>query len=166
MLKTTKKVLSAINEALFGMSAVSLTLLTVIAVFFRFVLNKPIKWCEEVQMILVVWSVFFGSSIAIQEKGHIAVDIIFDTFSPIVRQIWSIVIWWIVFVSIVIIGKLEINRTLDLIKTSLRTPVLHIPSYIEYAVVVFACLLILIGHFINGVEIIKGKIETRRQQYE
>lgn len=166
MLKITKKALSVINETLFGMSAVSLTLLTVIAVFFRFVLNKPIKWCEEVQMILVVWSVFFGSSIAIQEKGHIAVDIIFDTFSPIVQQIWSIVIWWIIFVSIVIIGKLEINRTLDLIKTSLRTPVLHIPSYIEYAVVVFACLLILIGHLINGIEIIKGKIETRRQQYE
>ncbi len=163
MLKRIKKTVSAIDETLFGISAVSLTLLTVTAVFFRFLLNKPIKWGEEVQMILVVWSVFFGASIAIREKGHIAVDIIFDTLSPAPQRICSIVILGIVFVSIAAIGKLEIDRTINLIQAGLCTPVLRIPSYIEYVGVVFACMLMLAEHLLYGVETIRGiKNETEK----
>ena len=78
MLKGLKKIVLVADQLAFGISAVTLTLLTDVAVFFRFVLNNPIQWVEEVQMILVVWSVFFGGSIAIREQGHIAVDIFFD----------------------------------------------------------------------------------------
>ncbi len=156
MLKAIKKAISFIDEALFMISAVSLVLLTVIAVFFRFVLNNPIKWGEEVQMILVVWSVFFGASMAIREKGHIAVDIIFDAFSVRLQRAWSVVIWCITFASIAIIGKLEIDRTGNLIRTGLRTPVLGIPSWVEYVGVVFACMLMLAGHLIQGIEAVRG----------
>lgn len=152
MLKAIKKTISLIDETLFVISAAGLVVLTVVAVFFRFALNNPIKWVEEVQMILVVWSVFFGASMAIREKGHIAVDIIFDALSVRLQRVWSVVIWCITFASIAIIGKLEISRTWNLIRNGLRTPVLGIPSWVEYVGVVFACMLMLAGHLVQGIE--------------
>lgn len=152
MLNVFKKVVSILDQLAFGMSAVSLTVLTVIAVFYRFVLNSPIQWVEEVQMILVVWSVFFGGSIAIREKGHIAVDIFFDMLPEIVKKFLNIVIWIIVAVAISYIGKLELDRVFELMKTGLRTPILSIPSAVEYIGVFIACVLMLLSHIIDGLE--------------
>lgn len=156
MLKIIKKAISFIDETLFIISASGLALLTVVSVFFRFALNNPIGWSEEVQMILVVWGVFFGASMAIREEGHIAVDIIFDAFSVRLQRAWSVVIWCITFASIAIIGKLEIDRTVNLVRAGLCTPVLHIPSWVEYVGVVFACMLMLAGHLIQGIEAVRG----------
>lgn len=152
MLKTVKKAVSVIDQLAFGISAVCLVLLTVIAVFFRFVLHSPIAWAEEVQMILVVWSVFFGSSIAIREKGHIAVDIFFDALPKPVQKILNVLIWVIIAVTIVSIAKLQMDRVGDLLKADLRTSILRIPSAWEYIGVVIACVLMLISHVIDGVE--------------
>lgn len=152
MLKGLKKIVSVADQLAFGISAVTLTLLTVVAVFFRFVLNNPIQWVEEVQMILVVWSVFFGGSIAIREKGHIAVDIFFDMLPEFVKKIIDVLIWVIVAVAIAYIGKLEIDRVGELMKSGLRTPILSIPSAVEYIGVVIACGLMLVSHIIDGIE--------------
>lgn len=103
-------------------------------------------------MLLVVWSVFFGASIAVREKGHIAVDILFDALSTAHKKRVSVIIWVIVAISIGAITKLEIDRVLILIQSDLRTSVLHIPSSVEYIGVVAACLLMLINHIIVGIE--------------
>ena len=155
-LKHLKKIVSFIDETVFGISAVCLVVLTVAAVFCRFVLNKPIQWTEEVQMILVVWSVFFGSSIAIREKGHIAVDIIFDMFPEKVKKVLNVVIWFIVLAAIAALGKLEIDRVRDLIRAGLRTPILRIPSSYEYVGVIIACVLMVINHLMTGYEMLTG----------
>ena len=72
MLQKIKKVINVIDMSCFGISMVGLAALSFAAVIFRFCFNNPIIWIEEVQMILVVWSVFFGASIAIREKEHMA----------------------------------------------------------------------------------------------
>lgn len=157
MLKIIKKFVSTADQIIFGISAVSLTLLTVVAVFFRFVLNNPIQWVEEVQMILVVWSVFFGASIAIREKGHIAVDIFFDMLPEFVKRMLDFLIWIIVAIAIAYIGKLELDRVFELIKSGLRTPILSIPSAVEYIGVVIACGLMFLSHMIDGAETLLEK---------
>jgi len=154
MLGKMKKAVGLIDETIFGISAVVLVMVTVVGVFFRFVLNSPFPWVEEVQMILVVWSVFFGASIAIREKGHIAVEIFFDATPPAVRKVLNVLIWIAVAASIAGITYLQIDRVQDLIKSDLRTPVLRLPSYIEYVGVVIACGLMFIGHILEGLEAI------------
>lgn len=163
MLKGLKKALAAVDMAAFGISAVSLVVLSVTAVFFRFILNSPIVWAEEVQLILVVWAVFFGASIAIREKGHIAVDIFFDAMPKKVQRVMSVLIWVIVAVSIGAIAKLEMDRVLGLIQSGLRTSILRLPSSVEYIGVVIACVLMLLNHVINGIEALRkqpGKEEV------
>ena len=164
MLNKIKKAVGYVDEAVFGISSVALVLLTVVGVFFRFVLNHPFPWVEEMQMILVVWSVFYGASIAIRTKGHIAVEIFFDATPPVVQKILNVLIWITVALSIAGITYLQIDRVQDLIKSGLRTPVLRLPSYIEYVGVVIACALMLIGHLINGIESVLNVLKKEDAQ--
>ena len=152
MLEKLKKAVGFVDETIFGISAVVLVMITVVGVFFRFVLNSPFPWVEEVQMILVVWSVFYGASIAIRTKGHIAVEIFFDAMPSFAQKLCEVLIWIIVALSIAGITYLQVDRVMDLIKSDLRTPVLRLPSYIEYLGVVIACVLMFLGHIINGIE--------------
>lgn len=152
MAKAIKKFLAAVDQIFFGVSICALVIVAVLCVFFRFILRNPIVWGEEVEMILVVWSVFFGGSIAVREKGHIAVDILYDMFPSAAKKVMDVLIWILVTIAIAFIMKLEIDRVMELFKTKLRTPVLQLPSYIEYAGVSLGCGLMLLNHLINGVE--------------
>ena len=157
MLQKIKKVINVIDMTGFGISMIGLAALSFAAVIFRFCFNNPIIWIEEVQMILVVWSVFFGASIAIREKEHMAVEIIYDALPFIGKRTLDILSWIVTAATIVGMIYLLGDRVGDLIKSGLRTPVLRLPSFIEYAVVVFATVLMLISHIITGLEALLNK---------
>lgn len=165
MLKGLKKFVSFTDQAFFGFSSILLVTLTVTAVIFRFLLNNPIQWTEEVQMILVVWCVFFGGSIAIREKGEIAVDIFFDAMPKGLKKVCGVVIWILVAIAIAGITKLQLDRVRDLLAADLRTSVLKIPSALEYIVVVFACCLMFLSHLIEGAENL-GKVMDKEAPNE
>lgn len=55
---------------------VSAALITVLQVFFRYVLNSSISWVEEILGFLMVWLTFVGSALALHEKGHIGMNLI------------------------------------------------------------------------------------------
>lgn len=44
------------------------------AVFFRYVLDAPLSWPEEVSRFVMVWLTFVGSALATKHKGHVLVD--------------------------------------------------------------------------------------------
>ena len=71
MLGKVEKIVAIIDESCFCVSASVLSLLTVVAAFMRYVVGKPIMWTEEIQKILVVWTVLYGGSDAFRELGHI-----------------------------------------------------------------------------------------------
>ncbi|PAF14396.1 C4-dicarboxylate ABC transporter permease [Shouchella clausii] len=43
-------------------------------VFFRFVLNSPITWTEEVSLALFIWLTFIGISSGIKHNSHVGID--------------------------------------------------------------------------------------------
>lgn len=46
-------------------------------VFMRYVVNLPQAWVEEISKYLVVWGVLLGGSLALRNKHHITVDLIY-----------------------------------------------------------------------------------------
>lgn len=46
------------------------------AVFFRYALNAPIKWGEELARLLMVWAGLLGISIALREGEHIGLEVL------------------------------------------------------------------------------------------
>ncbi len=152
MLEKIKKVISIINQVMFDLSAGALTVLTVIAVIMRYVVSKPIMWAEEVQMILIVWCVFFGGAIAFSERGHIAVDVFYEMFSDKVKKAVSVLIWIITALAVGWLGNLLLQRAVTMLGNHSVTTLLHIPRGFVYAVVAFSCLLMLISHVLNGID--------------
>lgn len=52
------------------------TILVVINIFMRYIMNSGLVWTEEVATSCFVWSVFIGAIAVFKKRGHVGVDII------------------------------------------------------------------------------------------
>jgi TRAP-type C4-dicarboxylate transport system permease small subunit len=65
-------------EDIIGAGVLAAMLVAVAAsVFFRYVLNHPFAWTEEVALALFVWLVFVGSAAVVKSGNQVVVDIVF-----------------------------------------------------------------------------------------
>ena len=131
-MKTLDKIVSKVEEliAVVGLSA--MTVITLVAVFFRYVLQSPIIWSEEAARYLMVWSTMLGISIATRQKAHLGIDI-FVSMAPKKLQraleIFSTLMMIVMFVFLTIISIVFIQSA---IRTGNVSPMLRIPFYIIY----------------------------------
>lgn len=47
-------------------------------VWFRYVLNAPLRWPEEVSRLLLVWLTYLGALVLPEARLHVAVDALYD----------------------------------------------------------------------------------------
>lgn len=59
-----------------GLCLAGLTLVVSVDVFFRQVLNDPLLWPSEYAVMLFIWSVLLGASVAARQRAHFVVDIL------------------------------------------------------------------------------------------
>jgi C4-dicarboxylate transporter DctQ subunit len=86
-----QKVYSAFEDYLAGTLIVSGLLLIFIGVFWRYFLNTPLTWIDEISGYLVVWGALIGSAVALREGQHIQVDFIYDRVSPKWQRVFNII---------------------------------------------------------------------------
>jgi TRAP-type C4-dicarboxylate transport system permease small subunit len=55
--------------------AATLTVVILLQVIYRFVLQAPLVWSEELSLFLFQWSVFMGAALAVRQRGHFGLDI-------------------------------------------------------------------------------------------
>ena len=60
----------------------SMTVLILFQVFFRFVIYVPFPWSEECARYLMIWMGMLGSVIALQKKRHIGVTFLVEKLPP------------------------------------------------------------------------------------
>ena len=63
------------GKVVLGAAMGAIVLITLAAVFWRYVLNAPIAWIEQVSNMLFIWIVFIGSAVLYRQRLHIAVDL-------------------------------------------------------------------------------------------
>ncbi|MGE4297100.1 MAG: TRAP transporter small permease [Desulfovibrionaceae bacterium] len=71
------KILERLNELIRNLSALSLgfmTILVIVQVFYRYVLNDPLSATQELSIYAMIYVVMLGCTIAVRKKTHIAVD--------------------------------------------------------------------------------------------
>lgn len=44
-------------------------------VFFRYVINSPLMWTEEVMRFMAIWLILLGSSLTVRADGHTTIDL-------------------------------------------------------------------------------------------
>lgn len=95
-------VLDKIVEAAVAALMAALVILVFLAVVFRYGLNAPLTWSEEVGRVCLVWVSFLGAYLAHRRAEHIAVTAIVDRLPATLRR-WSHLAVTLLFLAFLIV---------------------------------------------------------------
>ncbi len=111
-------------------------------VFFRFILDSPLVWSEELARFLMLWMVFLGASVVSYRQAHLGVDFLFDYLPPKINIFLKAISTTVtlVFLIVLVITSMELLR----VAGYATSPALNIPlSYWRVSVVAGSSLMIL-----------------------
>ncbi len=81
-----KRILMNLDAVICGVTLTICVILVNANVIFRYFLNNPIKWTDEVVTGLFIWTVFMGSAYAHRKHAHLGVDIVVNLIHGRSRQ--------------------------------------------------------------------------------
>lgn len=111
--------------------------LTVIAVFKRYVMSSPLQWAEEVNGILFLWAIMIGCASAKGRNIHLTINILSSHISPRLKTKLLILIESITILIMSFLGYYGIQLASQ-VKFKI-TNILNISfSYYDYAIPVGA----------------------------
>jgi TRAP-type C4-dicarboxylate transport system permease small subunit len=61
-------------------------------IFWRYVLQNPLVWAEEVARLLFLWTTFLGAGIAVRKRANIAIDALVERIPVKMRRTWDKVV--------------------------------------------------------------------------
>jgi C4-dicarboxylate transporter, DctQ subunit len=104
----------------------------ILQIFFRYVLNNPVGWSEEVIITTWLWTVLWGASFVLGEAEEIRFDIIYSNISEPIRRVFTV----ITGVALVVLYAVSIPAAwsyVSFMKVE-RSAYLHVPMNWLYAV--------------------------------
>lgn len=63
----------------------------ILQIIFRYLLNWPIGWTNEISVVLWVWIVLFGAAFVVREEEEIRFDLIYASVGPKARRVMFLV---------------------------------------------------------------------------
>jgi C4-dicarboxylate transporter DctQ subunit len=63
----------------------------IVQIFFRYVVNLPVGWTQELSVVLWLWLVLWGSALVVREREEIRFDIIYGGVGPKARRVMCII---------------------------------------------------------------------------
>ena len=136
--------------AIFMFSIMTLTVLT--NVLFRYVLQIPMMWGEELSRYSMVIGVYVGVIICVKEKAHLGISGLVDMLPPKLKRIVNMVVDLATMAGYVIIAVLEYNFTISMQVTRQTSPAIHVPLYMLYGAITLFFSLCVIRAFIVFVD--------------
>lgn len=83
-----ERIIRYVTDTLMAMNII----LILLSVFFRYVLNDPLVWSEELAKFILVWTVFLAGSNAIRRWENLRVTLVLDKLSPNASRIFDMVL--------------------------------------------------------------------------
>ena len=110
-----------------------MSILIVLQVFFRYVLNNSLSWSEELARYLFIWMIYIGISYGVNMDKHICVDAVYS-FMPKGVKKWYAIVAYILFlvfaIAVVYFGILVVGMQ---ISSGQVSPAMGIPMQYIYA---------------------------------
>jgi C4-dicarboxylate transporter DctQ subunit len=63
----------------------------IVQIFFRYVVNLPVGWTQELSVMLWLWLVLWGAAFVVREREEIRFDIIYGSVGPRVRRVMCVI---------------------------------------------------------------------------
>jgi TRAP-type C4-dicarboxylate transport system permease small subunit len=133
-LQRISDIINRITEAILVIVLSGMAVVVLLQVIFRYVINLPLFWTEELARYCLVWSSLLGSAVAVKRGQHIAVDIFMEHMPPMLRRwltitafisvaaILTIILWG--GIQLVAITRAQISPAL---RVSMSVPYLAVP---------------------------------------
>lgn len=106
----------------------------IIQIFWRYVLNSPVGWTEEVIIAAWLWTVLWGAAFIVGEAEEIRFDIIYSNVSVGARRLFT-VLTGIVLIAVYGVSLPAAYKYVSFMKVE-RSAYLHIPINILYSIFV------------------------------
>src|SRR5690348_12949543 len=74
---------------------------------FRYVLNQPLGWTDEVTVLCWIWVVLWGAAFILSDNEEIRFDVVSSQVSPATRRVFTIV----VSISLVVLFAIALPAT-------------------------------------------------------
>ena len=79
----------------------AMTAIILLQVFFRYVLNQPLSWTEEVSRFMMVWLTFLIAPIAYRQGWNVSIDILSSLFKGRAHYVLQLLLNVLVLVIVV-----------------------------------------------------------------
>ncbi len=133
LLKKASDTLNRLCEWLVVSLLLSLSILMVVAVFYRYALNNSIYWSGEVSRFLLVFVSFLGSSVAYKKSAHIGIDVFYERLGDRGKRVLRFIIA-LVFLGFWLLVLAESFRLMPTFMIQ-RTATLEIPYFYVFSIV-------------------------------
>jgi TRAP-type C4-dicarboxylate transport system permease small subunit len=100
-----------VAKVFLGVWVAAIVVITLAAVWWRYALNAPIAWIEQVSNILFIWITFVGAAVLYRQKLHIGVDMFIELLQGRAKAImfWVIELGNMLFVTVLLVYSLKLS---------------------------------------------------------
>jgi TRAP-type C4-dicarboxylate transport system permease small subunit len=125
-----RHLLSRVTFSLISAAMAVLIAAIFLQVFFRYVLNEPLTWPEELGRYLFVWIVFLGIPDAYRDGKHLGMDLFTTRLPRRVRSVLAL----LAELLIAAFALVAVYSSIDLLRLTVdqTAPVLQIPMAVVY----------------------------------
>ncbi|MDR1638040.1 MAG: TRAP transporter small permease [Treponema sp.] len=132
-------------EKLTGMVVVSMiVLMLLIQVISRYLFKYSVAFAEEAALMLFVIFTYLGSSLAIKRRRHLRITILVNRLNAGMQKLSGILVNILFFAAVLIVTKGLWPIVGSLKKYKMITPIMKIPKYLIYGIIMFIMVLMLI----------------------
>lgn len=125
-------------------------------VVLRYLFNAPYQWGEEVEMMLIVWLIWYGGSCAFRMGSQICVDMVLSLLPQKVQKVINVLIYVLSLVILLFLAKQGFAYVVQLAQTNRVTESLHISRAVIYSCMPIGCVLMALNMTYAAVKEFKG----------
>ena len=154
-----------LNTAIKYMSAFligAMSILVFLQVIFRYVLNAPLDWSEEMASFSFVWMALLGASIGLKKKEHPNLDIFYKLFPGRVKKLADLVINLAITLPLAILCFYGVKLTI-LMRMQCTAALRYSVSYV-YIVLPASAFIMLTYIIIDTLRIFRKEKEAEKKQ--
>lgn len=159
-MNTFDKVIEFIEYSIASIAVITMVVSITLEVIFRYFLNLPLSWCEELARFATIWMSFIGTAITYRHRDLVMMDVIDKICSEQVSIFLNLFATMIsiAFFVVLIYGEIE----LQFLASASKSLALGIPMNVWSMVILFSGVSMLISAFKHTRQDIKTLIALRQ----
>jgi TRAP-type C4-dicarboxylate transport system permease small subunit len=107
----------AFGRSLTWVCVAIMVVVILVQVFFRYVLNAPLAWTEELARVFMIWMTAFAAPSAYRWAGFVSIDMLRDSLPAIPRRIFMIAL----LVAALLVLLILVDQSLAFFERGFRT---------------------------------------------